>query len=169
MASSALKRLKHKKISFSQDFLVIPGWLFLSLESSGLENTTSWHLFVVLELPDYFKAFVLGCMDIFEFIAESCSVIARRFLTFYQVGRTLQPFVGSKNGNENFRQARIYNFRVKSVVLARNRKFAKLTQWNMQYIPCDSVLLAQETLFLTQKGTFFAQRSPKQCINRDKS
>ena len=82
-----------------------------------------------------------------------------------QGGRT---FVGSKNGNENFRQACIYNFRVKSVVLARNRKFAKLTQWNTQYIPCNSALLAQETLFLTQKGTFFAQRS-KKCINRDKS
>ena len=31
----------------------------------------------------------------------------------------------------------------------------------MQYIPCNSALLAQETLFLTQKGPFFAQRSPK--------
>ena len=31
----------------------------------------------------------------------------------------------------------------------------------MQYIPCNGALLAQETLFLTQKGTFFAQRSPK--------
>ena len=45
-----------------------------------------------------------------------------------QGGRTWQPFVGSKNGNEKFRQARIYNFRVKCVVFARNRKFAKLTQ-----------------------------------------
>ena len=45
-----------------------------------------------------------------------------------QGGRTWQPFVGSKNGNENFRQARIYNFCVKCVVFARNRKFAKLTQ-----------------------------------------
>ena len=27
----------------------------------------------------------------------------------------------------------------------------------MQYIPCNSALLAQETLFLTEKGTFFAQ------------
>ena len=40
-------------------------------------------------------------------------------------------------------------------------KFAKWTQWDMQYIPCNSALFAQETLFLTQKGTFFAQRSPK--------
>ena len=45
-----------------------------------------------------------------------------------QGGRTWQPFVGSKNGNENVRQARIYNFRVKYVVFARNRKFAKLIQ-----------------------------------------
>ena len=43
-------------------------------------------------------------------------------------GRTWQPFVGSKNGNENFRQTRIYNFRVKCVVFARNHKFAKSTQ-----------------------------------------
>ena len=45
-----------------------------------------------------------------------------------QGGRTWQPFVGSKNGKENFRQARSYNFRVKCVVFARNHKFAKLTQ-----------------------------------------
>ena len=31
----------------------------------------------------------------------------------------------------------------------------------MQYIQCNSVLLAQEKLFLTQKGTFFAQKFPK--------
>ena len=43
-------------------------------------------------------------------------------------GRTWQRFVGGKNGHENFRQARIYNFRDKCVVFARNRKFAKLTQ-----------------------------------------
>ena len=45
-----------------------------------------------------------------------------------QGGRIWQPFVRSKNGNENFRQARIYIFRVKCVVFTRNRKFAKLTQ-----------------------------------------
>ena len=37
---------------------------------------------------------------------------------------------------------------------------------NMQYIPCNSALLAQETLFLTQKGTFFL---PKISKNRNKS
>ena len=60
-----------------------------------------------------------------------------------------------------FRLVRICYFRNKCVVFARNSKFANLTQWNMQYIPCNSALLAQKTLFLTQKGTFFAQRSPK--------
>ena len=72
-------------------------------------------------------------------------------------GETIWSYLGT----ENFRQARIYNFRVNCVVFARDRKFAQLTRWNMQYIPCNSALLAQETLFLTQKGTFFAQRSPK--------
>ena len=42
--------------------------------------------------------------------------------------QNLQPFVRRKNGNENFRQARIYNFCVKCVVFARNRKFAKSNQ-----------------------------------------
>ena len=45
-----------------------------------------------------------------------------------QGGRTWQPFVGSKNGNENFRQTHIYNFCDKCVVFTSNRKFAKLTQ-----------------------------------------
>ena len=45
-----------------------------------------------------------------------------------QGGRTWQPFVRGKNGHENFRQARIYNFRDKCDALARNHKFANLTQ-----------------------------------------
>ena len=45
-----------------------------------------------------------------------------------QGGRTWQPFVGGKNGHENFRKARIHNFRDKCVVSARNRKFANLTK-----------------------------------------
>ena len=52
----------------------------------------------------------------------------KHYFEYEQGGRTWHPFVGSKNGNENFRQARIYNFLVKCVVFARNRKFAKLTQ-----------------------------------------
>ena len=31
---------------------------------------------------------------------------------------------------------------------------ANLTQYNMQYIPCNSARLAQKTLFLTKKSTF---------------
>ena len=49
----------------------------------------------------------------------------------------------------------------KFIIIARNCKFANLIHYNLQYIPCNSALLAQETLFLTQKGTFLAQRSPK--------
>ena len=45
-----------------------------------------------------------------------------------QGGRAWQPFVRGKNGHENFHQARIYNFRVKCVAFACNRKFAKLTE-----------------------------------------
>ena len=45
-----------------------------------------------------------------------------------QGDRTWQPFVGGKNGHENFRQARFYKFRDKCVVFARNRKFANLYQ-----------------------------------------
>ena len=90
-----------------------------------------------------------------------------------QGGRTWQPFVGSKNGDANFRQTRIYNFRVKCVVFARNRKFAKLNQWNMQYIPCNSALLAQETQFFTQKDTFLPKdlqkvRKSRHILIRDK-
>ena len=35
----------------------------------------------------------------------------------------------------------------------------------MQYIPCNSALLAQETPFLTQKGTFFCPKISKKCVN----
>ena len=43
----------------------------------------------------------------------------------------------------------------------RHRKFANLTQYNMQYIPCNSELLVQETQFLTQKALLFIERFPK--------
>ena len=44
------------------------------------------------------------------------------------------------------------------------RIFANLTQHNMQYIPCKSALLARETLFLTQKGTFFCPKISKKIL-----
>ena len=64
----------------------------------------------------------------------------------------------SKKNHENFCQMHIYNFHDKCVVFARNHKFANLTQYNMQCIPCKSALRAQGTLFLAKKGSFFAQR-----------
>ena len=81
--------------------------------------------------------------------------------TTQQGGRSWQLFVEGKNVHENFCQARIYYFRDKCVVFARNPKFANSAQYNMQYVQCNSALLAQETLSLTQKGTFFARRFPK--------
>ena len=81
-------------------------------------------------------------------------ILARYFIHVWigvMGGRTWQPFVGGKNGHENFRQARIYNVRDKCVVFTRNCKFANLTQHYMQYVPCISALLAQEIPFLTQK------------------
>ena len=69
-----------------------------------------------------------------------------------QGGRSWQPFGEGKNGLKNFRQPRICYFCDKYVVFARNCKFANLIQYNMQYVPCYSELLAQETLFLTQKS-----------------
>ena len=59
-------------------------------------------------------------------ISDKCifdATISRsRVLCVAQGGRTWQPFVGGKNGHENFRQVRIYNFCDKCVV------FANLTQ-----------------------------------------
>ena len=78
-----------------------------------------------------------------------------------QGGRSWQPFVGGKNGHKNFGQARIYHFCDKCIVFAHNSKFANLIQYNMQYILCDSALLAKEALFLTKKRHLFVQRLPK--------
>ena len=78
-----------------------------------------------------------------------------------QGSRTWQPFVGGKNGHENFRQMRIYNFRDKCVVFARNLKFSNLTQYNMQYIPCKSALFMPKDL---QKKV----RKSRQILIRDK-
>ena len=66
-----------------------------------------------------------------------------------QGGRSWQHFGKGKNDHKNFCQARVYYFRDKCVVFARNCKFANLTQYDMQYMPCNSAFLAQETLFLT--------------------
>ena len=63
-----------------------------------------------------------------RFICHPSPYLHPHHLLCSQGGRTWQPFVGGKNGHENFRQARIYIFCNKCVVFARNRKFAKLTQ-----------------------------------------
>ena len=87
----------------------------------------------------------------------------------YQGGRSWQPFGEGKNGHTNFWQTRIYYFATNALFFLRNCKFAYLTQYNMQYIPCKSALLAKEALFLSKKALFMPKDLQKKCINRDKS
>ena len=145
-----------------------PGPVRFSVSSVGqpLSYINFKNRFSYIKLKNQAKKHLWKTLELFSFF-----LLVTSFIKLYQRqgGRTWQPFFGGKNGHENFRQARIYNFCSKCVVFARNRKFAKLTQWNMQYIPCNSALLAQETLFLTQKGTFFCPKVSKKCVNRDKS
>ena len=82
-----------------------------------------------------------------------------------QGGRTWQPFVGRKNGNDNFRQARIYNFCIKCVVFAQ---ICKINSVKYAIYPCNSALLAQETLFFDPKRHFCCPKISKKCVNRDK-
>ena len=70
----------------------------------------------------YKKYWVISDKCIFD-----ATISRSRVLCVAQGGRTWQPFVGGKNGHENFCQALTYNFRDKCVVFARNRKFANLT------------------------------------------
>ena len=83
-----------------------------------------------------------------------------RIMAERQGGRSWQPFVEGKIAHKNFRQARICYFHDRCAILARNCKFANLIQYNMQYVPCNSALFTQETLF-DQKEHFFDQSVPK--------
>ena len=70
-----------------------------------------------------------------------------------------QKFWRTQKWSENFCQARI--FATNSLFL---RVIANLTQYYMQYIPCNSALLARETLYFTAKKHFFAQSLPKSVL-----
>ena len=85
----------------------------------------------------------------------------RFFMTQDQGCRSWQSFSEGKNGPKMFRQERIYYFRDKCVVFARNCKFSNWTQYDMQYIPCNSTLHSQETLFLTKENFFYPKISKK--------
>ena len=89
-------------------------------------------------------------------------------VTMSQGGRSWQPFSEGKNGHKNSRQSRICYFRDKCVVFARYHKFANLTPYNVQHIPCDSALHAQEALFLTPNKHFFRTRISKNFVNHKK-
>ena len=92
----------------------------------------------VLATGDWAGAPLLEQHSESHFFGTPCVFILRNivlysFLCFnsadaIQGGITWQPFARGKNGHENFRQARIYNFRDKCVVFARNLKFSNLTQ-----------------------------------------
>ena len=66
----------------------------------------------------------------------------------------MAAFLRMQKWPQTFRQAHICYFRDKFLVFARNCKLANLTQYNLQYPPCNAAFLVQETLFLTQTNTF---------------
>ena len=82
-----------------------------------------------------------------------------------QGGRSWQPYSESKNSHKIFRLGRIRYVRDICIFIASDCKVANLIQYNMQYIPCTSDLLAQETLFLTQKKDLFLKRKCVNCGN----
>ena len=75
-------------------------------------------------------------------------------LHFFGPSRVAEVGSRMQKWPQNFHHAHICYFRDKFVVFARNCKFANLIQHNMQYIPCNSALPAQETLFFTRKTLF---------------
>ena len=73
-----------------------------------------------------------------------------------------QKFWRTQKWSENFCQSRI--FATNSLFLRVN---ANLTQYYMQYIPCNSALLARETLYFTaKKNTFMSKVFQKVCKSR---
>ena len=137
----------------SQQGLETPAYFSLAVPGLFCYHSTVHFIHWCLEIDCYFKVHTL------EFQWFNCQTAkvglnwVHQHLTKFSRGlggRTWQAFGGGKNGHETFCQARIYNFRDKCVVFARNRKFATLTQKNMQYILCNS---AQKTL-RTKKALF---------------
>ena len=108
-----------------------PRWTFAIERIIKSTRALRSHVQQVVLKTQFFSSNIatLTCWDSWDWLAaghnqflSTCNVCNQ------QGGRTWQPFVGRKNGNENFRQACICNFLVKCVVFARNRKFAKLNQ-----------------------------------------
>ena len=67
----------------------------------------------------------------------------------------LAAFRRMRKWPQSFCQACNCYFRDKFVIFARNCKFANSIHYDMQYIPSNSALLAQETLIFTPKKTFW--------------
>ena len=133
-----------------------------------LQNTQCTELVFHKTGPIFFSNLFLGLYCVFSVhytepvFFKTVPIFLQYFLDFIvyvlrttqQGGRSWQPLVESKNVHENFRQALMYYFCDKCVVFACNPKFTNLTEYNMQYIQCNSAFLAQERLF-------FAPRFPK--------
>ena len=62
-----------------------------------------------------------------SYVAEKKVALSLKLFPSHQGGRTWQPFVGSKMALKIFVKRVFKIYRVKCVVFARNRKFAKLT------------------------------------------
>ena len=122
-------------------------FLFIGTFFSGSHAVPSFDLlslflrraFLLLGLIFYFFIFIFFCREPCYSFVWSLSPLQLQILDLShseieyrynhilkQGGRTWQPFVGGKNGHENFRLAHIYNFRDKCVIFAGNRKFANL-------------------------------------------
>ena len=88
------------------------------------------------------------CSLNFSDLAEKFSC---KMTSLSQGGKSWQPFGEGKNGHKSLVR-RVF------AIFATNASFLLIIaqiRYNKQYVPCYSALLAQETLFLTQKSTFF--------------
>ena len=102
----------------------------LSHTSRKLFNNGRWLFFIHLSMWNVEK-FLMFFAYQRKIFSDLWGLVGRRMLHPQwggQGGRTWQAFGRGKNGHETFRQARIYNFRDKCVVFARNLKFSNLTQ-----------------------------------------
>ena len=117
---------------------------FLSPLSFLLSFLSFLSLLSLLSLPPFNPyCFFLNVPSFLQFL----SLLS---LDSLQGGRSWQPFGEGKNGRKKICQARIYYFCDKCVVFARNCKFAKLIQYNMQYVMLCYVIMH----FLPQKHCF---------------
>ena len=101
-----------------------PG-LLVRLLPLGSFDAIDWYRLSVKNFAKPLHCIFFPTLDIRSTILHNNSLSFKKWYCI-QGGRSWQPFVGSKNGNENFRQARIYNFRVKCVVFCAQSQICKI-------------------------------------------